>query len=111
VVLHNIFFDSNKFDLKPESMVELDRLAALLKENPGMKIQIAGYTDNVGSDQANQVLSGNRAAAVVKYLSSKGIEAGRLSSKGFGEADPVASNDTEEGRAQNRRTVFKVISL
>ncbi|RFS24584.1 flagellar motor protein MotB [Chitinophaga silvatica] len=111
VVLHNIFFDSNKFDLKPESVIELERLVALLKENPEMKIQIAGYTDNVGSDQANQVLSANRAASVVKYLTSKGITAERLSSKGFGKSEPVASNDTEEGRAQNRRTVFKVTSL
>lgn len=111
VVLNNIFFDSNKYDLKPESRVELDRLVALLTDNPSMKIQIAGYTDNVGSDQANLVLSGNRAAAVVKYLTGKGVAAERLTSKGYGEADPVASNDTEEGRAQNRRTVFKVISL
>ncbi|NIG53246.1 OmpA family protein [Chitinophaga sp. Cy-1792] len=111
IVLHNIFFDTKQYVLKPASMLELDRLVRLLNDNPTLKIEIDGHTDNIGSDKDNKVLSENRAKAVVDYLVSKGIPAERLSSKGFGKSQPVASNDTEEGRAENRRTVFKVVSL
>ncbi|HEY4151085.1 MAG TPA: OmpA family protein [Chitinophagaceae bacterium] len=110
IVLHNIFFDINKYELKPESQVELDNLVKLLKENPTLKIQINGHTDNVGKPADNLSLSDNRAKAVVQYLTSKGIEPGRLSSQGFGATQPVADNTTEEGRAQNRRTELKVVS-
>ena len=110
VVLKNIFFDFNKYDIKPESEVELDRIAQLLTENPTVQIQIAGYTDNVGNTADNIKLSENRAKAVVTYLISKGIDTKRLSYKGYGEAQPIADNKTEEGRAQNRRTELKVIS-
>jgi len=110
IVLKNVFFDVNKFDLKPESEAELDILVKLLNENPTLKIQIGGHTDNVGKPADNLALSNNRAKAVVTYLVSKGIVATRLSSKGFGETQPVADNKTEEGKALNRRTEMKVIS-
>lgn len=110
VVLKNIFFDSRQFDLKPESTSELDKLFLLLRDNPTIKVQISGHTDNVGKAEDNLVLSNNRAQSVVKYLVGKGINAQRLTFKGFGATVPVADNATEEGRAQNRRTEMKVIS-
>ncbi|MBS1948483.1 MAG: PD40 domain-containing protein [Bacteroidetes bacterium] len=109
VVLKNIFFDVNKYDIKPESHVELDEVVALMKENPSVKIEIDGYTDNVGKPSDNQKLSQDRAKSVVSYLSAKGISTTRLSFKGFGETNPVADNGTEEGRAKNRRTELKVV--
>jgi outer membrane protein OmpA-like peptidoglycan-associated protein len=111
IVLHNIFFDSKQFALKPESVTELNKLVNLLQDNPGIKIEIAGYTDNVGTDKDNLLLSENRAKSVVKYLTEKGIAAARLTAKGYGEANPVTTNETEDGRAENRRTVFRIISL
>jgi outer membrane protein OmpA-like peptidoglycan-associated protein len=111
IVLNNIFFDVNKYDLKPESQVELDKLAALLKENPTLKVQIGGHTDNAGNPADILTLSNNRAKAVVNYLINNGISAERLSFKGFGETQPVADNNTEEGRAKNRRTEMKVTGL
>jgi outer membrane protein OmpA-like peptidoglycan-associated protein len=110
IVLKNIFFDLNKYELKPESQVELDKLVQLLKDNPTLKIQINGHTDNSGKTSENIPLSENRAKAVTTYLTSKGINAARLSFKGWGETQPVANNSTPEGRAQNRRTELKVIS-
>ncbi|MFL5742528.1 MAG: OmpA family protein [Flavisolibacter sp.] len=109
VVLRNIFFDVNKSDLRNESQVELDRLVQLLQDNPVVKIQVEGHTDNVGSVSDNLRLSQNRAQSVVKYLTTHGIAATRLSAKGFGATKPVADNKTEEGRAMNRRTEIKVI--
>ncbi|UYQ93519.1 OmpA family protein [Chitinophaga horti] len=111
VTLKNIFFETGKFTLREDSHTELDRLVTLLSDNASMKAEISGHTDNVGADKDNQQLSENRAKEVVKYLVSKGIAADRLSAKGYGESQPVATNDTEEGRAQNRRTVLKIISL
>jgi outer membrane protein OmpA-like peptidoglycan-associated protein/tetratricopeptide (TPR) repeat protein len=110
VVLRNIFFDFNKYELKEESQVELDRVVELLTENPTVKIQIEGHTDNIGGAADNLKLSENRAKAVVNYLKGKGIAADRLSSKGYGATKPVAGNTTEEGRAQNRRTELKVVA-
>jgi len=110
IVLRNIFFESNKYELKPESQVELDKIVQLLKDNPTLKIQINGHTDNSGNASDNITLSGNRAKSVTSYLTSKGIDPGRLSSKGWGDTQPVAGNATPEGRAQNRRTELKVIS-
>src|SRR6185503_1543622 len=108
--LRNIFFESNKYELKPESQVELDKIVQLLKDNPTLKIQINGHTDNSGNASENITLSGNRAKSVTAYLISKGIDPGRLSAKGWGDTQPVAGNTTPEGRAQNRRTELKVIS-
>ena len=110
IVLKNVFFDVNKFDLKPESEAELDILVRLLNENPTLKIQIGGHTDNVGKPADNLALSNNRAKAVVRYLVSKNIAAQRLLAKGLGETQPIDDNKTEEGRAKNRRTEVKVIS-
>jgi outer membrane protein OmpA-like peptidoglycan-associated protein/tetratricopeptide (TPR) repeat protein len=110
MVLKNIFFNTAKYDLLPESIVELDRIVVLMKENPTIKIQINGYTDSIGKDADNLVLSEARAKSVVSYLTSKGIQQTMLTFKGFGSSNPVASNETEEGRAQNRRTEMVVIS-
>lgn len=109
IVLNNVFFDSDKYDLKPESRAELDRLVLFLQQNPSVSIEIQGHTDNVGSASYNLDLSTKRSSSVVAYLKEKGIETGRISSKGFGLSQPVASNDTEEGRAQNRRTEMKIL--
>jgi outer membrane protein OmpA-like peptidoglycan-associated protein/tetratricopeptide (TPR) repeat protein len=110
VILKNVFFDTKKTDLKPESITELDNVVRLMNENPNMKILISGFTDNVGKPADNLKLSTGRAVAVVNYLVSKGINNNRLSFKGFGEAKPIATNDTEEGRALNRRTELTVVS-
>lgn len=110
IVLKNIFFDFNKYELKPESQVELDKVVQLMQDNPTVKIQIEGYTDNVGNASDNMKLSQNRAKAVVNYLVSKNISITRLTAKGFGATKPIADNSTEEGRAQNRRTELKVVA-
>ncbi len=110
VILKNIFFDSKQFTLKPESVSELDKLVRLMTENPNLKILISGFTDNVGKPADNLLLSMNRSKAVVNYLLSKGIAPQRLSSKGFGETNPLADNSTEQGRALNRRTEMQVVS-
>lgn len=108
VILRNVFFDSGSDRLRPESYSELNRLKALLDENPGLKIRINGHTDNVGSDSENLNLSTQRAKAVFDYLIQQGVNAGRLGYAGFGETRPIAPNDTPEGRQQNRRTEFEV---
>ncbi|HLZ87512.1 MAG TPA: OmpA family protein, partial [Puia sp.] len=110
VTLKNIFFESNKYELKSESEAELNEVVQLMKENPTLRIQINGHTDNSGKATENQVLSENRARAVTNYLTTKGIAAVRLSYKGFGDSQPVADNATPEGRAKNRRTELTVIS-
>jgi outer membrane protein OmpA-like peptidoglycan-associated protein len=108
IVLNNIFFETAKWDLKPESQNELDRLIGFMKANLKMKIEISGHTDNVGKEDYNQKLSENRAKAVVDFLVSKGVGSDRLTFKGYGKTQPIVSNDTPEGRAQNRRTEFKI---
>ena len=110
IVLKNIFFDLAKYELKPESQIELDKVVQLMKDNPTVKIQINGHTDNSGKAADNIRLSENRAKSVTAYLVTNGINAGRLSFKGYGDTQPVANNSTTEGRAQNRRTELKVIS-
>lgn len=111
VTLKNIQFETNSFKLMPVSLVELDKLFQLLKENPQIKVQVSGHTDNVGAPAENLKLSNNRAKSVVDYLVGKGIDATRLSWKGFGETKPVADNKTEEGRAKNRRTEFTITGM
>ena len=108
IVLKNIFFESNKYNLQPESMNELNKVVALLNENPNLKIQIDGHTDNVGQAKDNLILSENRAKAVVSYLLSKGINAQRLGYKGYGSGKPMAENTTEKGKSLNRRTELSV---
>lgn len=110
IVLKNIFFESNKYELKRESEAELNEVVQLMKDNPTLRIQINGHTDNSGKPTDNQLLSENRAKAVTNYLTTKGIAVARLSYKGFGDAQPVADNATLEGRAKNRRTELSVIS-
>lgn len=110
IVLKNIFFDTGKFDLKKESVAELDNLVELLNENPTMVIQINGHTDNVGKASDNLTLSVNRATSVVSYLVSKGIAASRLQAKGFGSTQPIADNNNDENRAKNRRTELQVLN-
>jgi outer membrane protein OmpA-like peptidoglycan-associated protein/tetratricopeptide (TPR) repeat protein len=109
VVLKNIFFDVNKYDVKTTSQVELDKVVQLLSENPTLKIEISGHTDNVGTAADNLKLSENRAKAVTAYLANKGIDIKRLTFKGFGASQPIADNKTEEGKAMNRRTELKVV--
>lgn len=109
VVLENIFFESGSARLRLESRLDLDRLVYLLRQNPHLKIQINGHTDSVGNEEDNQLLSEERAMAVRQHLIEQGIDAKRLSAKGFGETRPIASNDTPEGRQRNRRTEFQII--
>ncbi len=110
IVLKNIFFDYAKATLRSESFGELDRLLKLLTDFPTMRIEISGHTDNKGTLATNEKLSAARAKAVVDYLIAKGIPASRLESAGYAFNQPIASNDTEEGRQQNRRVEFKVLS-
>jgi outer membrane protein OmpA-like peptidoglycan-associated protein len=104
-----VFFDTDKFELKSASKTELNRLASMLNNNPDMKIEVAGHTDNQGNAAANKVLSENRAKAVYQFLIDANISADRLSYKGYGAEKPLADNTTEEGRAQNRRTEFTMV--
>jgi outer membrane protein OmpA-like peptidoglycan-associated protein/tetratricopeptide (TPR) repeat protein len=111
VTLNNVFFDVDKFELKPESKYELDKLVMLMKKFPFMKIEIGGHTDNTGDKAKNKTLSQNRAKAVKDYLVNAGIDNTRLNAVGYGDSKPISDNKTAEGRAMNRRTVFKVISV
>jgi outer membrane protein OmpA-like peptidoglycan-associated protein len=108
-VLENVYFDTGKSTLKPSSNKALNDLAEVLKLKSTMEVQIEGHTDDVGNEADNLKLSQERADAVKKYLSSKGIAAARVTAKGFGQTMPVADNATEEGRSKNRRTSLKVI--
>lgn len=108
VTLKNVFFDFDRSELKPESFVELDKLADYLKTNT-IRIEIGGHTDDQGTDEYNDRLSESRAKSVYDYLIAKGISADRLQYKGYGKRVPVASNDTDDGRAANRRTEFKIV--
>ncbi|HTB08034.1 MAG TPA: OmpA family protein [Bacteroidia bacterium] len=110
IVLKNIFFETNKFDLKPESQIELNKLVAFLNNNPTVQIEVSGHTDNVGTPQSNIILSKNRAKSVYDYLVAHSIAPQRLTYKGYGQTRPIASNDNEEGRAKNRRTEMKIIA-
>ncbi len=103
VVLDNIFFAFDSFELDPKSDNEIDRLVSFLKDNPSVAIEIVGHTDNIGNEKRNRVLSENRALSVMKALVAKGIDPSRLVAKGLGMSAPVASNATEEGRQLNRR--------
>ena len=106
VVLKNIFFETNSYVLKDESKTELNKLISFLNNNKAVKIEIGGHTDNVGSVESNKALSENRAKAVFNYLKANRVEEARLSYKGYGESMPISTNDTEEGKALNRRTEF-----
>ena len=109
MILKNIFFDTDSSNIKPSSESELQKLISFMNSNPKIKIEISGHTDNVGKPSYNLDLSLRRAKAVYNYLISKGIVSTKLTYKGYGETQPVAKNETEEGRAQNRRTEMKIV--
>ncbi len=111
IILRNIYFDFDKATLKSPSYKQLDKVVTFMKENPTVKIEVGGHTDYIGSNAYNKSLSARRAKAAMKYLISKGIDASRLTSAGYGEEVPLASNDDElDGREINRRTEFKILS-
>jgi OOP family OmpA-OmpF porin len=109
VRLNNVFFDFDKWDLRPESFIELDRVVKLLKENPAIEIEMSAHTDSYGTDEYNIKLSDNRARSVMEYILSKGIAPARIISKGYGETKPVVANDTDENRQLNRRVEFTIL--
>jgi OOP family OmpA-OmpF porin len=109
VRLNNVFFDFDKWDLRPESFVELDRVVKLLIENPAIEIEMSAHTDSHGSDDYNFKLSDNRARSVMEYILSKGIDRSRIISKGYGESKPVVPNDTDANRQLNRRVEFTIL--
>jgi outer membrane protein OmpA-like peptidoglycan-associated protein len=110
VVLENIFFETGKATLKEESFIQLEQVLKFMQSNPTMRMEISGHTDNTGSLKVNTKLSQARAEAVVKWLVERGIDASRLDAMGYAFNQPIASNDTAEGRAQNRRVEFKILS-
>ncbi|MBT8052557.1 MAG: OmpA family protein [Xanthomonadales bacterium] len=109
IELEGIHFDFDKATLKPEAMVVLNEAAALLSKHDRVVVEVAGHTDSRGSESYNQGLSERRANAVKNYLTSKGVKASRLSARGYGESRPVASNDTDAGRAENRRVEMIIL--
>jgi len=108
VILKNIFFETNKYDLLPESKTELQQLILFLRENPTVSIEIGGHTDNIGESESNLILSKNRAKTVYEYLIINKISLRNNSFKGYGESLPISDNTTEQGRKNNRRTEFKI---
>ena len=109
--LRDIYFATNSYQLVEQSKKLIILFAEFLKENPTIKVELEGHTDNVGRDKDNQILSENRARAVYQFLIAQGIDAARLSYKGYGASRPIAPNTTEEGKAKNRRTVFIVLDI
>lgn len=108
-ILRNVFFESDSYVLSVSSHIELDYVVRLLQINPNVKVEIGGHTDNTGTKSYNLELSNHRAKAVYEYILSKGISATQLSYKGYGMSNPIDSNETDEGKANNRRTELKVI--
>jgi len=109
ITLNNVYFDTDKSTIKPNSYKQLNDMVTLMKERPDLKIEIDGHTDNQGGDAHNMTLSKDRANAVKAYLVKHGITAGRIITKGFGSLHPVADNATASGRAQNRRIEVRVL--
>jgi hypothetical protein len=109
IVLKNVFYETDSYALKKESELELNKVVQLLLANPGIHIEISGHTDNTGNEEHNQRLSENRAKTVADYLVSSSIKADRIVYRGYGMKFPISSNDTEEGKAKNRRTEMKII--
>lgn len=110
IILHNIYFDFDKYKLLKESFPELGIVYEYMNKNSNVQILVSGYTDNVGTNEYNDELSNNRAKSVIDYLIKKGIAKDRFQSKGFGSRFPIDSNDNEEGRKKNRRIELKVIN-
>lgn len=109
IIINSVLFDFDSSAIKPEAAIVLKEAASMLKENPGKAVMIEGHTCSIGTDQYNQGLSERRACSVKKFLAAQGIEEPRLSTKGVGEASPVADNTTEDGRRRNRRVEFHVM--
>src|SRR5690606_11653681 len=107
--LNNVFFDTDRYTLLPESKSDLDQLVNFLNLNEHVRVEIGGHTDNTGKEAYNQQLSEKRAEAVYNYLIDAGISVSRLTFRGYGQAQPIATNDTPEGRGLNRRTDFKIV--
>ncbi|MGK7389188.1 MAG: OmpA family protein [Candidatus Cyclobacteriaceae bacterium M2_1C_046] len=116
-VLENIYYDFNKYDIRPDAAQELDKLVTILEDNPHIKIELSSHTDSVDTERYNQMLSQKRAESAVEYIVDQGIDKSRLIAKGYGESFPIAPNtnpdgtDNPEGRAKNRRTEFKIIDV
>ena len=108
--LKDINFATNSYVLNKESMLIIDGFIQFLKDNERIKVEIQGHTDNVGNEKANQVLSENRAKSVEEYMIQQGLSPLRLKYKGYGASKPIASNQTDLGKAKNRRTVFVIIA-
>lgn len=111
VVLHNVFYSTGLFELEPESRAELNRVYDFLLLNSAIWVEISGHTDNTGTPEHNQELSEQRARSVVEYLVNRGIDTKRMKAAGYGEMNPVADNENEEGRARNRRTELKILAI
>jgi OmpA-OmpF porin, OOP family len=103
IVLRGVNFDFNSSDIRPEARPVLDQAAEILKANPGVDVKVEGHTDSVGTAEYNQALSVRRAESVYRYLVNRGVDPERFRVEGFGKSQPIASNETEAGRAQNRR--------
>lgn len=110
-VINNIYYQTNSADLHEESKVVLEQFAQYLKENPKLKIEISGHTDNVGNEKDNEALSTNRAFTVKETIEKFGVDGHRITAKGYGPHKPIASNDSEDGRARNRRTEFLILEF
>jgi outer membrane protein OmpA-like peptidoglycan-associated protein len=106
--MSDVLFEFGKYTLKPEAREKLAKVSGILLSFPGLTLEVDGYTDNVGSDEFNQTLSEERAGAVRDYLTSQGVPFGSITTKGFGKTNPIASNDTAEGRQENRRVELVV---
>jgi len=109
IMLNNVFFEQGRPILKPQSFPELDRLVEIMKDNPTVKIELGGHTDNVGNKDALKALSESRVKAVNEYLISKGINKDRITGKGYGGTVPVVPNTNEANRQRNRRVEFKIV--
>jgi OOP family OmpA-OmpF porin len=109
VVLNNIFFDLDKYELKEKSRAELAKIVRFMNSNPAVRIEVSGHTDNLGTSDYNLVLSQKRAQAVTTYLIDSGINRSRIIPKGYGASMPVGDNTTEDGRQLNRRIEFRII--
>ena len=108
IILDDVLFDFDKSNIKPQAATILDRLVAFMSENKDKRANLAGYTDNIGTEAYNQALSERRVNSVKDYVVKKGIDSSRISGQGFGESKPIADNKTAEGRAKNRRVEIKV---
>jgi outer membrane protein OmpA-like peptidoglycan-associated protein len=111
VLLNNLFYETGKFKLKPDSKPELERLVLLMELYPNLKIEIAGHTDNVGAETVNKPLSENRAKSVLNYLIERGVAPSRVIARGYGSAQPKVPNKDEKSRAMNRRVEFRILEL